>query len=80
MKCACFQPLVRKLASNACGLFVEVEAAGFERHLNTVLPILEHQLNPDKYEQVHLLIIRPTRQDNQVTFTVFYFTVSSVHV
>ena len=43
---------MRKLAAITCGLFVEVEASGFERHLHTVLPILEHQIQPDKYQQV----------------------------
>ncbi|KAL5010991.1 hypothetical protein ScPMuIL_013296 [Solemya velum] len=41
-----------KLAAQLCGLFIEVESSKFEHHISDMLPIIEQQLEPGKYEQV----------------------------
>ncbi len=46
-----FQPSIRQLAALACGHLVEVESGKFERHLSLLMPILEHQTEPNKYDQ-----------------------------
>ncbi len=43
---------LHKVAALSCGLLVEVEGAAFSRHLATVLPIIEHHIHPDKYQEV----------------------------
>ena len=43
---------LRSLASQLCGLFVEVEGAQFESRLSDTLPLIEQQLEPGKYKQV----------------------------
>ena len=40
------------MAAVALGLFVEVEATSFERHLGNVLPIIQLQTQPEKYDKV----------------------------
>lgn len=42
---------VQRLGAQLCGIFVVVEGNKFERHLETVLPILAHQILPDKYTE-----------------------------
>lgn len=42
----------RVLGAQLCGLFVEVESAKFENHLEEVLPVLQEQIDPDRYKQV----------------------------
>ena len=54
------QVLVRRMAIIATGLFVEVETTSFERHLASVLPIIQLQTQPEKYEQVWKLRILVT--------------------
>ncbi|KAJ8314703.1 hypothetical protein KUTeg_006853 [Tegillarca granosa] len=41
------------LASQLCGLFVEVESGKFEHHLSEILPLIEQQLEPGKFESIH---------------------------
>ncbi|XP_064596875.1 small subunit processome component 20 homolog [Liolophura sinensis] len=41
----------RILGAQLCGLFVEVESAKFENHLEEVLPVLQEQIDPDRYKQ-----------------------------
>ncbi|XP_069106833.1 small subunit processome component 20 homolog [Argopecten irradians] len=47
----------RSLGAQLCGLFVEVEAGQFERHLVEVLQVTKLHLQPSRYEKV---IINPT--------------------
>ncbi|XP_041354948.1 small subunit processome component 20 homolog [Gigantopelta aegis] len=42
----------RTLAAQLCGLFVEVEAAGFNHRLDNVLPLVEQQINPSRYHDL----------------------------
>jgi U3 small nucleolar RNA-associated protein 20 len=42
---------IRQLAALASGHLVEVESGKFERHLGVLMPILQLQTLPDKYEQ-----------------------------
>ena len=46
----------RTLAAQLCGLFVEVEGAKFQQRLTDLLPVIEQQLEPGKYEKVIILI------------------------
>ncbi|XP_046556646.1 LOW QUALITY PROTEIN: small subunit processome component 20 homolog [Haliotis rubra] len=39
----------RTLASQVCGLFAEVEKTNFERRLADILPLIQQQLDPDRY-------------------------------
>ncbi|XP_067674264.1 small subunit processome component 20 homolog [Haliotis asinina] len=41
----------RTLASQVCGLFVEVEKTNFERRLADILPLIQQQLEPDRYTE-----------------------------
>ena len=58
--CACIiptfllalQPSLSRVAALTCGLFVEVESGGFERHLATLLPLIEDVIQPEKYDVV----------------------------
>ncbi|KAK3603374.1 hypothetical protein CHS0354_025985 [Potamilus streckersoni] len=43
--------LLRTMAAQLVGLFVEVEASNFEHHLSTLLPVLEQQIEPGKWEK-----------------------------
>ena len=45
-------PILHKVAALTCGLVVEVESASFSRHLDTLVPIIEHHINADKYAEV----------------------------
>lgn len=54
-----FQLSIRRLASQLCGLFVEVEGGQFESRLASTLPVIEQQLEPGKYKQVGLFYCCP---------------------
>lgn len=50
----CVQTTHRTYAAQLCSLFVEVEAAHFQKaHLPQVLPIIIQQIDPEKFEKVN---------------------------
>ena len=46
------QATLKRVAALTCGLFVEVESGAFERHLATLLPIIEDVIQPEKFDMV----------------------------
>ncbi|XP_047431848.1 small subunit processome component 20 homolog isoform X2 [Mugil cephalus] len=43
---------LRRLGSQICGLYVEVEEEAFARRMDNLLPLLEKEINPDNYEDI----------------------------
>ena len=46
---------LQRLAALVCGIIVEVETAGMERHLSVLLPIISDHILPEKYDLVCIL-------------------------
>ncbi|XP_051886024.1 small subunit processome component 20 homolog isoform X2 [Pristis pectinata] len=42
----------RRLAAHTCGLFVEAEGVFFEKRFATILPILETEINPERFQNI----------------------------
>ncbi|XP_069760571.1 small subunit processome component 20 homolog isoform X2 [Narcine bancroftii] len=42
----------RRLAAHTCGLFIEAEGVFFEKRFATILPILEAEINPERFQEV----------------------------
>ncbi|XP_059834550.1 small subunit processome component 20 homolog [Hypanus sabinus] len=42
----------RRLAAHTCGLFVETEGIFFEKRFAKILPILEAEINPERFENI----------------------------
>nr|XP_057934713.1 small subunit processome component 20 homolog [Doryrhamphus excisus] len=43
---------LQRLGTQLCGLFVEVEGENFAKRLGELLPLLEKEINPDKYDDI----------------------------
>ncbi|XP_034382098.1 small subunit processome component 20 homolog isoform X2 [Cyclopterus lumpus] len=43
---------LRRLGAQLCGLYVELEGEKFARRMDDLLPVLEKEINPDKYEDI----------------------------
>jgi hypothetical protein len=46
------QTSLMTLSAKVTGLFTEVEGGSFKRHLATVLPLIEQNIDPEKFVQV----------------------------
>ncbi|XP_062989767.1 small subunit processome component 20 homolog [Elgaria multicarinata webbii] len=42
----------KRLATHACGAFVEAEGVEFEKRLGTILPVIEREMDPSNFEDV----------------------------
>jgi hypothetical protein len=46
------QTSLMTLSAKVAGLFADVEGGSFKRHVATVLPLVEQNIDPEKYRQV----------------------------
>lgn len=47
-----FQSTVRTLSAKVTGLLAEAEGTSFRRHVATLLPLIEKNIDPEKYTEV----------------------------
>ncbi|CAH1799075.1 unnamed protein product [Owenia fusiformis] len=60
----------RRLGCVACGLFVEVESGGFERHLENILPIMQSQIDPTRFANIDTCSEAEQRDLDHLLFSV----------